>query len=84
MPTGGKANMKRIIMTSCIIAIMVFLGACGASTSSANSNSNSNQDYFDLLLSEDSFSDEFNNSEGFQSIKTDVIGLYNLVIFVLY
>lgn len=79
MPTGGKANMKRIIMTSCIIAIMVFLGACGASTSSANSNSNSNQDYFDLLLSEDSFSDEFNNSEGFQSIKTDVIGLYNLV-----
>ena len=77
---GAKATMKRIIMAISIIIIVAFLSACGESALSTNTNSKSNQDrYSDLLLSEDSFSEEFNNSEGFQSIKADVISLYNLV-----
>ena len=72
--------MKRIIMAISVIVIAAFLSACGASASSTNNNSKSSQDrYSNLLLSEDSFSEEFNNSEGFQSIKADVISLYNLV-----
>lgn len=72
--------MKRIIMAISVIVIAAFLSACGASASSTNNNSKSSQDrHSNLLLSEDSFSEEFNNSEGFQSIKADVISLYNLV-----
>ena len=67
-------------MAISVIVIAAFLSACGASASSTNNNSKSSQDrYSNLLLSEDSFSEEFNNSEGFQSIKADVISLYNLV-----
>ena len=72
--------MKRIIMVISVLAITTLLGACGTSASPTNVTPESNQDsYSDLLLSEDSFSEEFNNSEGFQSIKADVISLYNLV-----
>lgn len=72
--------MKRIIMAISIVTIFALLSACGSSASPNNITQKSNQDrYSDLLLSEDSFSEEFNNSEGFQSIKADVISLYNLV-----
>lgn len=72
--------MKRIIMAISVLAITALLSACGAGASPTNVAPETNQDsYSDLLLSEDSFSEEFNNSEGFQSIKADVISLYNLV-----
>ena len=72
--------MKRIIMAISVLAITALLSACGAGASPTNVTPETNQDsYSDLLLSEESFSEEFNNSEGFQSIKADVISLYNLV-----
>ena len=67
---------KGLLFLICTMFITIMLCSFGFEKALANETQGKENGF---LLDEDSFAEDYEKSEGFQGIKSDVISLYNLV-----